>query len=119
SSRPSWCSFRRILWQEPTSLSATVAGSITRLRPTPNYTTLRDVTLAPRCGRHGEQETRGMPTLAQSAEGPTARRAAAANSSKEGPEPGESRFRRALLAQPVQDALAAERAGEDAKDSKG
>jgi hypothetical protein len=33
-------------WQEPTSLSATVAGLRTRLRPTPSYTTLWDVTFS-------------------------------------------------------------------------
>ena len=33
-------------WQEPTSLSAAVAGPSTRLRPTRSYTTLRDVTAA-------------------------------------------------------------------------
>ncbi|MGH3048047.1 MAG: hypothetical protein ACRDNC_13770, partial [Gaiellaceae bacterium] len=31
-------------WQEPTSLSAAVAGPFNRLRPTRSYTTLWDVT---------------------------------------------------------------------------
>jgi len=31
---------------KPTIMSATVAGLFSRLRPTPNYTTLRDVTVS-------------------------------------------------------------------------
>jgi len=36
---------------EPTIMSATVAGPLARLRPTPSYTTLRDVTDCGKCDR--------------------------------------------------------------------
>jgi hypothetical protein len=54
-----------VLGREPTSLSATAAGPVAWLRPTPSYTTLRHVTQRdPRSGATGPRQRRVNPTQA-------------------------------------------------------